>query len=156
MASFAEAVEKTLKWEGGYSNDPSDPGGETNWGISKRSYPHADIRNMTYEQAVEIYRQDYWNSHYDLIHDQEIANQLFDFGVNAGMHQAVKTLQESIGYFTVGPIVADGIFGPKTLEALNSVIPTILLKEFRARRAAYYGGLNKPKYLLGWLRRTMA
>ena len=58
--SFDKAVEFVLQHEGGYSNDPNDPGGETHWGISKRSYPSLDIKNLTKTQAVEIYRKDYW------------------------------------------------------------------------------------------------
>jgi lysozyme family protein len=58
---FEEAVQFILLKEGGYVNDPNDPGGETNFGISKRAYPNEDIKNMTKERAIEIYRKDYWN-----------------------------------------------------------------------------------------------
>ena len=57
---FEKALKFVLKWEGGYSNDPRDPGGETKYGISKRSYPNEDIKNMTLERAKEIYYQNYW------------------------------------------------------------------------------------------------
>ena len=57
---FEKAIKFTLKWEGGYSNDPNDPGGETNYGISKRSYPNEDIKNMTPERARKIYYENYW------------------------------------------------------------------------------------------------
>lgn len=57
---FEKAIKFTLKWEDGYSNDPNDPGGETNYGISKRSYPNEDIKNMTPERARKIYYENYW------------------------------------------------------------------------------------------------
>ena len=57
---FEKALKFVLKWEGGYSNDPRDPGSETKYGISKRSYPNEDIKNMTLERAKEIYYQNYW------------------------------------------------------------------------------------------------
>ncbi|WP_425526518.1 glycosyl hydrolase 108 family protein [Xanthomonas oryzae] len=51
-----------LSHEGGYVNDPRDPGGETQWGISKRAYPELNIRALTRDQAIEIYRRDYWGA----------------------------------------------------------------------------------------------
>jgi hypothetical protein len=60
LAEFEQAVEFTLAWENGYTNNPDDPGGETKYGISKRSYPTLDIFNLTLEQAKAIYYRDYW------------------------------------------------------------------------------------------------
>jgi Glycosyl hydrolase 108 len=59
-SNFTRALQFTSKWEGGYVNDPQDPGGVTKYGISKRSYPKLDIENLTREQANEIYYKDYW------------------------------------------------------------------------------------------------
>src|SRR5690606_34526085 len=82
---FAVAVEVVLRHEGGYVHDPADPGGETNWGISKRSYPHLDIASLTREQAIEIYRRDWWNRHgYDRIKSLDVAVKTFDLAVNMG------------------------------------------------------------------------
>ncbi len=61
IENFNKAISFVLTWEGGYSDNPQDTGGETHWGISKRSYPDCDIKNLTKEQAIEIYRKDYWN-----------------------------------------------------------------------------------------------
>ena len=58
--SFAKSLNFVLKWEGEYSNDPSDPGGETKYGISKRAYPELDIKSLTKEDAARIYYRDYW------------------------------------------------------------------------------------------------
>ena len=57
---FEKSVEFVLKSEGGYVNNPADPGGETNFGISKRAYPNVDIKNLTRESAIKIYETDYW------------------------------------------------------------------------------------------------
>ena len=57
---FNQAFKTLIGHEGGYVDDPEDPGGETNFGISKRSYPQEDIPNMTLERATEIYQRDFW------------------------------------------------------------------------------------------------
>ena len=61
--SFDEIIEVVLHHEGGYVNDPKDPGGETNYGISKRAYPDVDIKNLTEDGAKDIYRRDYWEKY---------------------------------------------------------------------------------------------
>ena len=61
MTWFDQCFEKVIGFEGGYTLDPKDPGGETNWGISKRAYPSIDIKNLTREGAKEIYKRDYWD-----------------------------------------------------------------------------------------------
>ncbi|MDX1352535.1 MAG: glycosyl hydrolase 108 family protein [Thiomicrorhabdus sp.] len=58
--AFERAFEFILKWEGGYVNDPDDSGGETKFGVSKRAHPHLDIKNLTEDQAKEVYYRDYW------------------------------------------------------------------------------------------------
>ena len=57
MAHFERAIDKTLAWEGGYVNDPKDPGGETKYGISKRAHPDVDIKNLSREKACAIYKK---------------------------------------------------------------------------------------------------
>jgi len=166
MADFEVSVSKTLAWEGGYVHDLLDPGGETRFGISKRFHPDVDIAALTVQRAKEIYRAEYWNPLYDGISSQEVADELFDFGVNVGRPPAVQIFQEAIRYLTIGPVVIDGMFGPKTREATNALEPKLLLREFRARQAYYYANLvirqpdasepDKKRFLLGWLRRVMA
>ena len=83
----------TPTYEGGYSNDPLDPGGETKYGISKRSYPHLDIKTLTRAQVKPIYRADFWGpAGCDAVPD-ELKYPLFDFAVNSGPKTAVRTLQ---------------------------------------------------------------
>lgn len=89
---FERALKFVLRWEGGYVNDPNDPGGETKYGISKRAYPHEDIKNMTLERATKIYYENYWlkagcNSlpfPFDIV--------VFDTSVNMGRRRAVEFL----------------------------------------------------------------
>lgn len=154
--TFDSAIAVVLRHEGGYMNDPDDPGGETNFGISKRSYPDTDIRNLTREQAAEIYRRDFWDAnHCGEINDPGIALGLFDFAVNAGGGRAIGILQKSLCE-TGSTVSVDGKIGPKTIYAVNAhQRPTGLLAEFTARRLEYYAGLGKPKYLVGWFRRTL-
>ena len=172
MGNFDKAIEQTLALEGFGSlvDDILDPGGLTRWGISQKSYPEVDIGRLTRDQAIAMYRRDFWHPLYDQIESEELATELFDFGVNTSSRGwpkvGVRILQESVGYLAVGPIVADGAFGPQTLGAVNAAPPDLLLKEFRARQAFYYANIvirapdaeewKKKRYLLGWFRRVMA
>lgn len=81
-------MEFIFKWEGGYVNDPKDPGGETNFGISKRAHPNVDIKNLTKEQAKEIYKVDYWDR---ITKDSDtilIKAMLMNAAVNQGLNRA--------------------------------------------------------------------
>jgi hypothetical protein len=88
--SFDRALSFTLKWEGGYSFDPQDPGGETNLGINKRHHPYEDIKNMTRERAAVIYLEDYWTlaGCDEIIFPDDVA--VFDSAVNCGVSRAKK------------------------------------------------------------------
>ena len=92
MNDFDKALKFVLKWEGGYSNDPQDPGGETNFGISKRSYPELDISKLTFKQAKEIYYQNYWlkTGCNELPYPFNIV--VFDTAVNMGRRRALEFL----------------------------------------------------------------
>lgn len=85
-----KALTFVLKWEGEYSNDPNDPGGETKWGISKKAYPDEDIKNLTRERALEIYATDYWLAAGcdTLPFPANVA--VFDTAVNCGVNRAVR------------------------------------------------------------------
>lgn len=82
--NFQKAVEFVLKHEGGYVCDPFDPGGETNWGISKRAHPNVDIKNLTREGAIAIYKVAYWDKMKCNDHPWPIDAILFDTAVNQG------------------------------------------------------------------------
>jgi len=153
MARFDLAIDKTLQWEGGYSAGEHDPGGETNFGISARSYPDLNIKALTCEDAIAIYKRDFWR--YDAILDQPLASKLFDMAVNVGSLQAHRLIQRALG------LPADGICGPQIIEAINACDPDQLLLELRATLAEFYCRLvmRKPsqkKWLRGWLRRAVS
>ena len=101
MADFDVALKRTLEFEGGYSNDPQDPGGETNFGITEREAVrqgyNGDMRTIPMSMVQFIYHTSYWNSmQCDRINDQQIANHLFDCGVNMGSGTAGRILQKAL------------------------------------------------------------
>lgn len=157
---FLRAVEVVLEHEGGYVCDPADPGGETKFGISKRSYPALDIKKLTREQAIAIYRRDWWNRYsYGEIKDQAVATKVFDLSVNVGPVRAHKILQLAVNFVTDSNLVVDGIMGPKTIEATNAAPPERLLQVLRYKAAEYYYSLAKTRkearvFLFGWLNRA--
>lgn len=153
MSRFEDAIDFVLANEGGLSNNSADQGGLTNYGISQAAYPNLDIRNLTLEDAKAIYLKDYWR--YEAIASQRIATKLFDAHVNMGPVRAVRQMQLALGAIEVGPVVADGIIGSHTVEAINAADPDKLMDEFKARLAKYYADLNQPEFLLGWLRRAV-
>ena len=155
MADFNKAIKKTLINEGGYVRDKDDRGGETNFGISKRSYPNVDIKNLTIAGAKEIYKRDYWDRlRGDDIVSQKVAFELFDTAVNMGVRTASKLIQ---GCTDVHP---DGAIGNITLQAINETDEELLLLRFKLAKIARYAYLVKKrptnkKFLLGWINRTM-
>lgn len=161
MADFTVAIALVLAHEGGLSLDPSDPGGATKFGISQRAYPSLNISGLTRADAVAIYERDYWTHfNFGALESQAVANKIFDFGVNAGPATAIRILQEALGCFVAGPIVADGKLGSFTVQCAAQVPDEKLLPELRARCAVYHTGvaIRNPKELtdlLGWLRRDL-
>ena len=146
--NFNTAFDRIIGHEGGYVNNPSDPGGETNWGISKRSYPAVDIKNLTRDGAKEIYRVDFWNriSADDL--PDGVAYQLFDFAVNSGIETAVRYFQRALG---VGD---DGYFGPVSLAAVAVTTESDMIMRLNAERLEFMTKLvNWPNASRGWARR---
>lgn len=94
---FARAMVFVARWEGGYVNDPNDPGGETKYGISKRSYPQLDIANLTEAEAKAIYERDYWQASGADGLPWPLSLVVFDSAVNAGVAKARGWLQTSAG-----------------------------------------------------------
>ena len=154
MKNFNEIIEQVLEHEGGYVNDPKDLGGETKYGITKRFYPDVDIKNLTIEQATEIYKKDYWDKNRVESLPQNLWHIYFDMCVNMGKRTAVKVLQRA----TVNrgrDIEVDGGLGPATIGALKGVE----LDRVRAFRVKYYVDLitarpEQEKFFLGWFRRA--
>lgn len=160
MADFERALRTVLQHEGGYVNDPSDCGGETNFGICKRSYPDLDLVRLKIDDAQAIYHRDFWTPLLlDQIKSQEIATKIFDTAVLIGKSRAVKFLQQAVQIAGGGIVDVDGSIGPKTLAAVNDSSPILLLQHYRRQLATYYEGLAvaKPanqKFLKGWLNRA--
>ena len=137
--------------EGGYVNDPRDPGGETKYGISKRAYPNEDIANLTLDQAQAIYQRDYWvPAGCDVVPDA-IKFDVFDTAVNSGVRAAIKMIQGAVGQTT------DGILGPLTLQALKNMPADRAGMRFNAGRLLHYASDdNWPAFGRGWVRRVAA
>ena len=115
---FEDCVEIILEHEGGYVNHPNVPGGETNFGISKRSYPQEDIKNLTKDKAIAIYYRYYWTPmNLELLSDPNLILHLFDFGVNSGTGTAIKILQRLVG------ATPDGGIGQLTIKAIAEFTP---------------------------------
>lgn len=127
-----DIISKTLDIEGGYVNDLSDSGGETNKGITievARDFGYnGDMKNLTTEEAVEIYSKKYWEP---LLLDEvlelsgSIAEKVFDISVNMGQKRAVKFLQRTLNFFNYrhfDDLAVDGLMGKKSLRALAIII----------------------------------
>ena len=146
--NFDEAFEKLLGHEGGYVNHPTDPGGETKYGISKRSYPGEDIAGLTIARSKAIYKTDFWGPAGCDAVPEGLRFDLFDMAVNSGVSKAVKTLQRAAGE------TADGVLGPDTLQALSSMPATRLVARFNGHRLAFMADLTTwPAFGRGWAKR---
>jgi lysozyme family protein len=149
---FDQAVGFVLKEriEGGYVNDPRDPGGETNFGISKRAYPKVKIADLTEEDAIEIYKRDYWDAAGCDDLPPKVAVAVFDAAVNQGVGIAKRLLQRA------ARVTADGIIGPKSLKAIQGVDEDELVVQYlgwRLRRYAFTA--NASTYMRGWANRVL-
>lgn len=148
MTAFETALARVLAHEGGYVNDPKDPGGETKYGISKRAYPDVNIRSLTKAQAGALYRRDYW----DAISGDElppaVAFQVFDAAVNHGVAWASRTLQCAVR------VPVDGVIGPQTIAAVENVRAAATIEAFNDYRERYYRKLPTfARFGKGWLAR---
>jgi len=188
MAQFNVSYNKTMKVEGGYVNDPDDPGGETYKGISRRYHPSwkgwqiIDMAKDTPEwpeigtdntRILDIccegfYREQFWDPVAgDYIHEQELADELFDTAVNLHPVRAVTFLQEALNVLNKNgrwyeDIVADGKMGPSTLDTLESYLTAsgsdtaLLLKIMNILQGNHYitamkSSPVKEKYARGWI-----
>lgn len=185
MANFSIALEKTLKHEGGYANDPNDPGGETFCGISRRAWPNwegwAKLDTLfesgvspteagieTLKMVSDFYRLNFWTPlHGDEIESQEIANYLFDFAVNSGIGDAVKALQKALNDCYETDLDVDGVWGNDTSSEFffwqNEDMDGIgeLVVHLRVYRLAHYMDCiaDNPKlarFARGWKTRALA
>lgn len=154
MDAFDTIIVQILINEGGYVNDPDDPGGETKFGISKKDYPNLDIKNLTIDQAKTIYKSDYYmKMGLDHLNDTGVQYYAMDMGVNIGTGRGVKILQHALR------IPQDGEIGPDTVNAVNAATPHTLVDEMIELRVKYYVSLVyanpvKVKFLSDWIVRS--
>jgi lysozyme family protein len=144
--NFIEAFNRLIKNEGGYVNNPADPGGETNWGISKRSYPNVDIKHLTREGAAQIYMRDFWDVLGEA--DPAIKFQVFDFAVNSGVQTAIRKLQAAIG------VADDGHWGPASAARLAVMDKNDVLLRLLGKRLRFMASLTTwQTFGKGWANR---
>lgn len=158
MVSFDTAIEYVLQNEGGYVNDPADPGGETNFGISKRSYPNVDIRNLTRDGAKAIYLRDFWK--FGGLLYQSCATKILDMCVWHGPRNGITLLQKAL--VDVGRLTnVDGSYGKDTESKCNQCTEQELLTELKVHDSSFCVEVvakNPALYkdLKGFLRRAQA
>lgn len=154
--NFDKALALVLKSEGGYVNHPSDPGGETMLGVTKRVWEQyigrackpGEMRTLTPAMVGPLYKKNYWDA---VAADELPAGTdyaVFDFAVNAGPQQAKKTLQRALG------VAADGAIGPATMAAIKAADAPTLLRAFSAEKEKFYRGLSTfGTFGKGWMNR---
>jgi lysozyme family protein len=179
MASFENAIGVVLAHEGGYVNNPADPGGATNYGVSLRylvscgglkAHPsidlnhdgridYLDIKAMSRDDAIAIYKKDWWDvDHYGDIVNDTCATKVFDLSVNMGHVRAHKLAQ--MACLACGKTISpDGVLGPASIAAINSCDSGCFLFHIRDQAAQFYRTLasHNPAqqiFLTGWLRRA--
>ena len=125
---FDKAIKFVLKWEGGLSEDPNDPGGVTKYGISQKAYPYLDVRNLTLKKAKQFYYDNYWlKAGCDKKYIFPANIMIFDTAVNCGINRAIKIYNNSTGW-----------------------------EDYLFRRIEFYTGLKTAKYYLrGWVNRVI-
>ena len=158
LTKFDDIIEVVLHHEGGYVNDPKDPGGETNFGIAKRSHPDVDIKNLTKDGAKEIYKEVYWDKNKVESLSEDLRHIYFDMCVNQGRGTAVKILQRACNA-KGADLAVDGGFGPGTKGAIETYKPS--LERVRCYRLKHYYDLvnKKPeqeRFLFGWFKRGLS
>lgn len=163
--NFHVALKHLLKSEGGFTNDPRDPGnklpdgraGCTMLGVTQASWEsfigkrttQEKMRQLTPEDVAPIYKKKYW----DAVKADDLPSGLdyliFDFAVNAGPGRAVKVLQEALG------VTPDGVIGKVTMKAISEANPQELIEKFSEAKEAYYCSLKTfDVFGKGWLRRV--
>jgi lysozyme family protein len=154
-SNFQECLDLVLKSEGGWVNHPSDPGGETNLGVTKRvweeyvGHPVESLKKLTKDDVAPLYELKYWRPCYCEVLPRGLDFVVFSMGVNAGPGRSVKLLQQSIG------CVPDGVIGPRTRELISSSNGATLIAKFSETRREYYRSLKTfPIFGKGWLNRV--
>lgn len=164
-----DIINTTVKAEGGYVNDPSDKGGETNYGITlatarANGYTGA-MRDLPLQTAKDIYRSEYLVKPGFITFPSEIAAELFDTGVNMGPSTATKFLQRAVNALYGSGLTVDGKMGPATKSAVTGYLASrtaasaILVKALNCLQGVRYielveGNASQRKFINGWFSRV--
>lgn len=153
-STFTDAIDYVLSNEGGDSNDAGDRGGLTRFGITfAEATSHGlDIKTLTVDRAKAVYLADYWR--FDGIADQRVATKILDVVVNTGVIGGTKVVQRAVG------VTPDGVYGPATQTAINTLAPEDALEQISQAVADRYVGIclndaTQLKFLRGWIRRAI-
>ncbi len=151
--TFIQIFNRLIGHEGGYVNDPRDPGGETNWGITKRTAQangyQGSMRAMTREQAYKIYYSAFWLRYQCDKMPDAVAFQFFDAAVNHGLGNASRMLQRSVN------VADDGIIGNMTIAAIKKMAISDVIMRLNAERLEFYCKLSTfSTFGKGWVRRV--
>jgi len=153
--NFKACLELVLKSEGGWVNNPNDPGGETNLGVTKRvweeyvGHPVESLKKLTEADVAPLYELKYWRPCYGEVLPRGLDFVVFSMGVNAGPGRSVKLLQSAIG------LVPDGVIGPRTRGLISDSNCATLIAKFSESRREYYRALKTfPIFGKGWLARV--
>ena len=157
ISNWEKSFAELMKSEGGFVNNPQDPGGATNWGVTKTVWEawtrHTvtvdDMKKLTQEEVKPLYYEKYWKP----VKADELPIGVdflvFSFGVNAGVGRAIKTLQTSLG------VVADGAIGPNTIKKIQEADSKTLIENFSNAKISFYKSLSTfPTFGKGWLNRV--
>lgn len=158
---YDTAFNRLIGNEGGYTNNPADPGGETNWGITWPILNQAitagfmpqgtTIASLTRDQASVIYKAFFWDKGLMDQYDPAIAFQVFDFAVNSGVVTALKQLQIAVG------ATPDGNIGPATVAAIKALQPAQVIMLLLAQRLDFWRRLPTwSSFGSGWAGRAAA
>ena len=151
--NFDECLKMLLHHEGGYVNHPSDPGGETNLGVTKKVYQEwggtKDMKDLTVEDVAPIYKKNYWDRCKCDDLESGVDWAVFDWAVNSGTGRAAKAIQKICG------AAQDGAIGPKTLALIGTQNTQYVIEEFGKIRQDFYESLKTfDTFGKGWTRRN--
>ena len=155
--NFEQCMGWLLEHEGGYVNHPSDPGGETNLGVTRAVYEQyagrqvmdGEMEGLTHDDVYPIYKENYWNR----VRGDDLPSGVdfctFDWAVNSGVSRAAKALQRIVG------VEQDGGIGPMTLQAVLEVEPAEIVEQMHHMRDGFYRSLSTfDTFGRGWIRRN--
>ncbi len=176
MPDYRDAIKKVLEHEGGFVNNPLDKGGATNWGVTQTTYNQYmsaklgktysstvdEIKKMPMDIAIDIYKKLYWDKiQGDKIRKYTVALAIFDQAINRGVSSAVKQAQrvvKKLDPMGFAKITEDGVMGPATLTALNSIAEKPFIDNYLSESKLFYQNIvqrnpSQSVFLTGWLNR---